>query len=524
MVEIFKTVIFFFLLMLVLGSLASQQEEKTVQLYVLPEDNPALCPTSNMSRCLTLNGYIQQATSYFHSHTIFSFLPGIHSLNRIAVFENISNVSLTSFLSSGSLNQENHVVISCSSDANTGLYFRNITELSIDRLTFSGCGHSATSTGQGALSVHRVTNFSMNHITVYDSIGHGLYVSNVFGISQISHSNFSHNIHSGNLALFYENCSHSETLKPTLMTVASSFFGHGICKGNGMLAAGIYAMIWCTNINLEFNNLVTFNNTAPGNITVGGNIAIILRNRTNLNSNKVLVINCLIEAGSSYYGGGLFLSFEQVPLVPTNITYAQLVTIESTNFTKNSANREGGGLYIITHDVINLLQLAGLVNINNCLFNGNTVLHAAGAAIHINSHNMPGYVGHIIPQYQVRVNRTKFTNSSGEELDSSDPITRSAMFVFHKHSGVYLNDCTFKSNNVTGLAVGASTIIFSGNTSFERNVGFNGGGMLLSDNSYMYLTPNTTLSFIDNHALSTGGGIYVSAPSLKSVPDCFFPI
>ena len=121
------------------------------------------------------------------------------------------------------------------------------------------------------------------------------------------------------------------------------------------------------------------------------------------------------------------------------------------------------------------------------------------------------------------MNCTRFTNSSGD-LDSNNPITRSAVFVFHMQSGVYLNDCTFEWNNVTGLAVGASNIIFSGDTIFERNVGFNGGGMLLSDSSYMYLTPNTTISFIDNHALSTGGGIYVSGQSLQSIPDCFFQL
>lgn len=251
---------------------------------------------------------------------------------------------------SGSLDKENDVVITCSPNKNSGFYFGNITQLNIDRLTFSGCGHSATSTGQAALSVHKVTNFSMDHVRVYYSIGHGLYASNVFGNSRISRSNFSHNTHSGNLALLYENCSHSETLKVTVMTVVSSFFGHGI----GMLASGIYAMIWCTNVNLELNQVITLNNTVYGNITLGGNI---LRNRTNLNTNKVFVTNCHIEAGSSYYGGGLFLSFEQVPLLPTNTTCAQVVMIEGTNFTRNHATGEGGGLYIISHEVVNLLQL-----------------------------------------------------------------------------------------------------------------------------------------------------------------------
>ena len=183
---------------------------------------------------------------------------------------------------------------------------------------------------------------------------------------------------------------------------------------------------------------------------------------------------------------------------------------------------EGGGLYVIFHEVTGLMHPAGLVRVTNCLFDSNTLDNrlSAGAALHINSHNIPGQVEHVQPQYLVQINSSTFFNSS--VVNANYETTGSTVFIFQSQSGVHITNCTFISNNVTGLSAGKSNIIFSGEVKFEGNRGINGGGLLLCDRSFIYLTPYTNVSFVANHAVGTGGGIYVSGLCLESIPGCFF--
>ena len=492
-------------------------------LYVLPDGEAKQCPTANISRCLTLNGYVKQAELYFLSDTIFMFLTGDHLLRGVADFHDISNVSLMKYVASQEYEVQNPEIV-CASNTQSGFLFRNISRLKIESLSLFGCGHSVSAydISSAAISVSHVTNLSVKHVLVSSSVGRGFYAHNVFGISEISLSNFTHNTRGGNLALDYNNCSYADTENESLVSIVSSFFGHGLAGNGTVLSPGIAAFVWCTNINLTFDDVVAFNNTLHGIHAVGGNMAIIFRNRTHLISNAVSITSCHLEAGSSHYGGGLFLSFELVPSSPVNNSLAQIVTITDTNFVSNHATGEGGGLYVVSHEVVGLIHPVGLVTVTDCFFDSNTLDNrlAAGVALHVNSHSIPDQVEHVQPQYQLNVNSTAFFNSS--VLNTDYQTTGSAVFVFHSQSGVHFHDCTFNWNNVTGLSVGKSNVIFSGEVTFEGNVGVNGGGMLLCDCSFLYLTPYTNVSFIGNHAVGTGGGIYVSGLCLEAIPECFF--
>ena len=497
--------------------------DQTTILYVLSEDGTEPCPTHNVSRCLTLNDYIDKAESYFHSDTIFMFMTsGSHSLHGIAEFHNLSNISLKRYVSH--VRQQENPRVLCDLSQESGFLFVKVTQLQIESLSFFNCGHSvrADDISSAAIAVFHVTNLSVTYVEVSHSSGCGLYIFNTFGLTNISNSKFTYNIRGGNLALNYSNCSLQTKNTGSLVSILSSFFGHSSAEKGKIFSPGITAFIWCTNVSLEFNEVTLFNNTVDGHNAVGGNMAIILRNRTNLISNKVSIINCHFEAGISHYGGGLYLNVELVPSTPVNNTLTQIVKIEATNFTRNHATGEGGGLYIITHEVVSLLHPVGLITITDCIFDSNTLYNklSAGVALHVNSQNIPGYAEHIQPQYQLKVNRTTFTNSNLQE--SGVKTMSSAVFVCHSQSGVHIHDCIFKWNNVTGLTAGKSIIIFSGKITFDSNVGVNGGGILICDRSFLYLSSHTNVSFIGNRATSTGGGIYVSGQCLEFIPECFF--
>jgi predicted outer membrane repeat protein len=493
-------------------------DEQSTTLYVLPENETELCPVLNTSRCLTLNNYVKDSVSYFLSDTIFMFLAGTHSLRGVFNVQNISNVSLVKY---STTELENPEIVCNPGTHSSGFFFSNVSRINMESLSFFGCGHLVHGTS-AAISVDSVTDISVSSLQVSHSVGYGLFAWNSYGLTTISFSNFTYNSRGGNLALYYFNCSSEATKTRSLVSIISSFFGHGVAQNHTVLSPGITAFICCTNISLEINRVTAFNNTVYDSRAVGGNMAIILRNRTNLISNTVTITNCHVEAGISHYGGGIFLSFEVVPATPVNNSLAQIVKIERTNFSRNHATGEGGGLYIITHEVVTLLHPVGLITVADCVFDSNTLDNrlSAGVALHVNSHNIPGYAEHVQPQYRLKLNRSTFTNSS---LLGSDSGTASgAVSVFHSQSGVHVQDCVFNWNNVTGLSVGKSNIIFSGEITFEGNKGTNGGGLLMCDRSFLYLTPYTNVSFVGNHATGTGGGIYVSGLCLESIPECFY--
>ena len=77
---------------------------------------------------------------------------------------------------------------------------------------------------------------------------------------------------------------------------------------------------------------------------------------------------------------------------------------------------------------------------------------------------------------------------------------------------VTISYCTFSSNNSTGLLAIEANLYFEDSVAFRNNTGGRGGLSLI--NSYMIVTPNTRLQFINNHAEQLGGAIYVKQDSL----------
>ena len=50
----------------------------------------------------------------------------------------------------------------------------------------------------------------------------------------------------------------------------------------------------------------------------------------------------------------------------------------------------------------------------------------------------------------------------------------------------------------------------------------NGGGLMLVDNSVMYLRRNTHIMFSNNHAVHAGGAIYAESIETGSIARCFY--
>ena len=505
-------------------------------LYVKPINSTGRCPTSNASQCQTFASYVQSGYKYFHSNTTFIFLPGVHPLNKTAQICNVLNISL---VSGEPIFEQQSPAILCQSSpgaAESGLHFCNATGVQIRNLKVSSCGHNVTcrnSTTQAALSLCNVTDMIVSNVVVGYSLGQGLFGWNVFGRSLITQSVFTNNSGTassfgGNIAFTYKYCCHKDTIQSSVLTINSSFLLYGKSSHKNPLASGLMIFLWCTNIYVNIDNVTAIRNDALG-VSVGGNMGIVFRNRTHLIENMVVINNCYIVEGYAAIGGGIFVSFEEVPSNTNNAKcdYTQQLRIKDTAFIGNHATLEGGGLYIIVHEMTGLLCQVGFITVENCTFQSNTLNHTmnAGVALHIDDHYMPGYWEHVTPQYKINITNCSFYNSSVSPPASYDNMSKSsAVFVLQTQAGVRFSDCIFQYNNISALTAVRSNIVFSGEIKFESNYGFDGGALTLCDRSFMYLTPHTNISLINNHAMNCGGGIHVDKECLQSVPECFYQL
>ena len=95
--------------------------------------------------------------------------------------------------------------------------------------------------------------------------------------------------------------------------------------------------------------------------------------------------------------------------------------------------------------------------------------------------------------------------------------------ILNTHS-VSFTRCIFENNACSAMAAVRSTIIFQGENTFRNNTDTHGGGLVLGENSQMFLKPHTNITFTGNHAQSVGGGIYVQYETFLSNPSCFFEL
>ena len=510
--------------------------------YVRPEVGNATCPYP----CYTLREYTEERSAVVkrcrlgESETVYRFLgDGLHLL-----FDNISLSSDSVSLLGNwkGTHTVSHAEIVCKGPV--GILFRNASNIVISGLSFTGCGLWTESLGAHAtLAFDNVENVTISGVTVRNSSGYGLYSLCAMGFVQVNNSEFSYNggtkYDGGNAGFVYENC--SET--PSLLSIKFSRFLYGYSVYNHSLATGLSMFLWTNGVNVEIDNITAVGNSGGMN-AVGGNVIVILRNRTNVLTNRIDVRNSYIADGEAYSGGGLYISIYYTPArdslqntfgltgrceVQEEVVAPALVTIENTQFVGNHARHQGGGLYIITHEDPGVYLPLARVVIRDCLFTGNSLSSdfGGGVALHLTNHYVLGYLNHSEPQFNTSVvNCTVTNNSLISDISVGDVVftASSAVFINQKPSGVLVEDSIITDNNCTGISTVKSAVVFSGKVLVARNNGTNGGGIILCDGGYMLLRANTTLTIRGNSAEHAGGGIYAEDTCLQSEPPCFFQL
>jgi len=205
-------------------------------------------------------------------------------------------------------------------------------------------------------------------------------------------------------------------------------------------------------------------------------------------------------------------------MLPANVsqTIAQSLHVSNTHFIGNYA-RSRGGLFIILHEMPYIYGITGELIFENCTFSYNTLSPrgkwVGGTAVHIKNNNVPEYMSHGIPQFNVSFIGCKFYENS---LNTAKQCSGSAtVFVIKKLSGIYFVNCTFEQNACSALSAVQSILVFQGNITMQGNNGTDGGGLVLCDRLYIYLKPYTNITLDSNHAWHSGGGIYADDECLE---------
>ena len=505
--------------------------------HVRPEGSTELNPSHIHGQ--TLDHYIWKSKQYFKSDTTFIFLSGSHIVNATLMIEYVQNLQLKG---SGTC------TVHCSGPY--GIIIANSSNVRIENLTISNCGQSIESIApntstHAALAFDMVHNLTFSGITVTKSKGFGIYSNRVFGRFLIKSSTFKHNSADGNFSggnalIYYQNCSDVDTTVESYLNISSSHFIHGNSSKVFPTASGLALWLSCTNISARISNTNFSHNTGllTSFSSTGGNLAIFYRNYTNITTNKVSVENCYITNGHANTGAGMYVSFLETPVQkPTTGKYVypqmqgtQLLNISNTHFISNQATRVGAGLYIITHEMLGMVDVSGVIMVQNCNFSKNSALSGKGAAaLDILNQYLPGYMQHSTPQFNVSVVNCIFSENCARKNPHHKQQWSgrgSAVLVSKTRSGVIVSftGCVFENNACSALAAVQSTIKFQGTNTFRNNTDIHGGGLVLGENSQIYLTPNTTITFTGNHAYSVGGGIFVQDESLLSAVMCFFEL
>ena len=467
----------------------------------------------------------------------------------------------------------------------TGFVFLNISRLTISNIVFTRCGRDSVDTDiileafssfvnsfflfgsheRMSLFFAIVTDLTVSGVTVQNGTGYGILAVNVFGSSVIKDSTFMFNnfytyssaacngtfitsksyfvCAGGNVVMFYVDpleCIEEENPPVFSFNITSTTIAYGVQLTPYAIGAGLVVAMSQTayGVHIYVDNVRSLNNSAR----IGANMAFVLYK--DVDNSSVSITNSFVSysnplfhpsvltilSGTQFIGGGLL--FVDGRSYPTNFipsckpksrhTYAKRLTITSTEFVGNNAIL-GGAMNLEFSQVDQDVGIVSEIIVENCSFRNN--IGSPGSAVYVyqlqSIHDT--LLAHFIFKNCTFFNNTypltEIPNSIQQfELDLLNTVklvsVQQASFI----------DCIFQHNIGSGIYAYASLLRFNGNVEFVRNYGVNGGGMSLHGSSFMLLTPNTTISFLNNSAQFRGGGLFISSGNYRTSLICFWQL
>ena len=538
-----KSIILLLLCFWIEGTLTEYQH------YYVKSETSDTCPLD--LPCEALDVYVSNESAYFTDNTCFIFLPGTHTLNSTVSIHNVTNVAL---VGNADLNEGN-VTIQCNGSG--GLVFQHASHVKLVNLSFASCGQPLPDslqrdgeTAQAALAFGEVSDLLLDSVSVSHSTGYGVLGHCVHGNFEIVYCLFDSNKGNtqhlgGNAAIEYTNC----TMGGAEVYIFSSTFTNGDYDGYSnhtntyglTFATGINFILSHTDIVVLIEDTVMESNKNNMQKGIGGNLFVHFYNNTDFTSNRATIVNSTIKNGASWGGGGiavtLYILNKSAKLQPQQCT--NVFELHNVEITNNTAT-VGGGLYyeILTDRSSNECTYINM-SIYNSTFCDNSIKVLSnykykyslfGVAVHMFVKTVNNK---FIEQPSNYFYNTLFENCT---FINSKLLTMNNMFAKIALAGVTLlidnfkidtttlKNCEVIDNEFSGIGLSNSKVHMIGNNWIRNNTGIFGGGLQLCESSYIILRKYSSITFINNHAVQSGGGVYLDRSCRYTKPFCFYQL
>lgn len=349
---------------------------------------------------------------------------------------------------------------------------------------------------QAALVFKHVTNLTMSKVTVQHVKGFGVYWEALHGLASITNCAFLNNSGSenhlgGNAALVYSECEEYNDYSADIIIDETSFL-NGRSKSH--VAAGLVVTFKCPNVSVQIRNVIMTGNEAhhtgykedPRNIG-GGNLAVAYYETSK--NNTMEIRNSTFISGKAFLGGGMFVRYYNY--------CGNSFLVSDSKFTSNLAYEDGGAVCFSLNQSLSVDNSIpkSQVKFDSCIFQSNTVMSKKDAGIGMSIVHFDAMKSSVPLYHSIELYQCVFAHNTN--IPAEDGGSSSGSASLRQHFGaVQIMDCTFDSNDVTALAAFRSKLFFSGNVRLHNNSGYEGGGIVLCEASYMILTHNTTLNIM----------------------------
>ena len=541
-------------------------------IYVDPvkgkDNSSCLVPNNSSQPCQTLNYaflYRSVSTQYVLSggwHYLKTSLP---NGTRVVPFTQ-DGLAITGLGSNAS-----STIIECS-EPNAGLAFVGVTDILLQRVTFTKCGALRNSTSRNfhspgfvlyqfyaVLYFYLCQNVNMSEVAVdYNTNATGVVMYDTIGTNNVAFSSFSENViekgspHPGGGGFYIEftycipgddNCQDNVPSYVSANTNSTYHFDH--CNFTGNQAR---------NLN-DINNstYIIPNRTNHEAFGRGGGLSIFFKG--NATWNKITVSQCWFERNQAQWGGGFFAEFHDSTSQNAVVIQGSTFLNNTCSFTLTSGTAGGGmriGHYVYGKGGKGLR--GNTVLVDNCRFLENLALNGGGLSISPTPQNT------IDSQLAfIQVNNSHFEQNRAK-LGAAIHISRFTLILEGKLLRIQLIACNMTNNSVdyynghiyeagvgavyvsgvpvefrkntnfsinygSALAVVGTKVDFTDCTAaFDGNTGSRGGGIALLGSAWILINNATIMLFTDNTAITSGGAIYnayTERENLKTYANCF---
>ena len=386
----------------------------------------------------------------------------------------------------------------------TGFQFTNIFELTVKRITFSRCGgnimvnytSSRSLNTNVSLALVAVQNLTLDIVSFRNPTGkHSLIALNIIGKSVIRDISVLQNV--------------LHTLPGTiLLAYANSQIPDG-AKLDSVLNVGVITYIKnvTKTLGLPYMKIELFSCRL--------NIRLLIMHVTmhSIMTNEVIYTNDLtaaIEFQASKDAAGYQVDMQHIRISATQDLYTKysciFIYLDGLGYCPSSFSTTAMPIGALKVTDLKAFQYDGVIIYQSSIssqFMDNLLLN-----IFFNKCELPNILMHTLKSCSVIIH-----NSTIGVKHSIITRNQQGLAIADRVPRLEIGHCNFLHNWIgPGFHLKNSYVHFSGNSTFYNNTAKYGAGMLIEGSrSRIYLSPHTTLNFIKNTAIVTGGGLHIQS-------------